>query len=261
MAFRDTLRTGRGYTAPAMSIRSEEIVYQAEGLPLRGFVAWDPGRKQKRPGVLVVHEWWGHDEYVRGRARQLAAKGYTAMAVDMYGDGKVAKTPEEAEKLMLEVMGDMGRMRARFVAARDALFEHDGTDGASMAAIGYCFGGAVALQMARLGLDLRAVACFHPGSLATSHPARRGTLRAKVLVCLGEDDPFVSQDERAAFRREMTTASADFELVEYPHVQHGFTVPAATERGKSYGLPLAYDAQADQDSWARLDGFLQRAFA
>ncbi len=244
-----------------MNIRSEEVVYQAADVTLRGFVAWDPARKQKRPGVFVVHEWWGHDEYVRGRARQLAEKGYTAMAVDMYGDGKVAKTPEDAQKLMLEVMGDTDRMRTRFLAARDVLFEREGTDGARMAVIGYCFGGAVALQMARLGIDLRAVAAFHPGTLATDHPARRGTLRAKVLVCLGEADPFVSKDERAAFRREMTSAAADFELVEYPRVQHGFTVPAATERGKSYGLPLAYDQQADQDSWSRLEPFLERALA
>jgi dienelactone hydrolase len=211
--------------------------------------------------VLVVHAWWGHAAYVRGRARQLAEKGYTAMAVDMYGDGKVAETPEEAQALMMEVMGDMDRMRTRFLAARDVLFEREGTDGARTAAIGYCFGGAVALQMARLGIDLQAVAAFHPGGLATSHPARRGTLRAKVLVCLGEADPFVSQDERAAFRREMTGASADFELVEYPRVQHGFTVPAAAERGKSYGLPLAYDAKADQDSWSRLVTFLERSLA
>lgn len=244
-----------------MTIRSEEVVYQAGAVPLRGFVAWDPAKKQKRPGVLVVHEWWGHDEYARGRARQLAEKGYTAMAVDMYGDGKTAKTPEEAQKLMGEVTGDQEKMRTRFLAARDVLFEREGTDGARTAAIGYCFGGAVVLEMARLGIDLRAVAGFHPGSLATAHPARKGTLRARVLVCIGEADPFVSKDERAAFRREMTGAAADFELVEYPRVQHGFTVKAATERGKSYGLPLAYDAQADQDSWSRLVQFLERSLA
>ena len=242
-----------------MNLRAEEVVYQASGLSLCGFVAWDPAVKKKRPGVLVVHEWWGHDEYVRGRARQLAGLGYTALAVDMYGEGKVAETPEQAQKLMLEVVEDIEKMRSRFVAAREVLLEHEGTDSESIAAIGYCFGGAVVLQMARLGLDLKAVAAFHPGSLATRHPARRGSLRAKVLVCLGEADPFVSQDERAGFRREMTNAAADFELVEYPRVQHGFTVPAATERGKSYSLPLAHDAQADRDSWSRLERLLSRA--
>jgi len=243
-----------------MNLRSEEVVYQAPGVTLRGFVAWDPRRKEKRPGVLVVHEWWGHDEYVRGRARELAGAGYTALAVDMYGDGRVAETPEEAQKLMLEVVGDIERMRTRFVAARDLLLEREDTDDARIAAIGYCFGGAVVLQMARLGLDLRGVASFHPGSLTTPHPARRGSLRAKVLVCLGEADPFVSQDERAGFRREMTNAGADFELVEYPRVLHGFTVPAATERGRKYGLPLAYDAKADRDSWSRLQVLLERSF-
>ena len=113
----------------------------------------------------------------------------------------------------------------------------------------------------RISWSVRASALGNPGSLATAHPARKGTLRAKVLVCIGEADPFVSKDERAAFRREMTGAAADFELVEYPRVQHGFTVKAATERGKSYGLPLAYDAQADQDSWSRLVQFLERSLA
>ena len=209
--------------------------------------------------MLVVHEWWGHDEYVRGRARQLAEAGYTAMAVDMYGDGKTAKTPEEAQKLMLEVTGDIDKMRTRFVAARDVLLEREGTDGERIASIGYCFGGAVVLQMARLGLDLKAVAAFHPGSLATSHPARRGSLRSKVLVCLGAADPFVSKDERDSFRREMTNAGADFEFVEYPGTLHAFTVPAATERGKSYSLPLAYDAKADKDAWSRTEKLLERA--
>jgi dienelactone hydrolase len=244
-----------------MSLRSEGVVYQAPGVTLRGFVAWDPGKKEKRPGVLVVHEWWGHDEYVRGRAEQLGGAGYVAMAVDMYGDGKTAQTPDEAGKLMMQVLGDPKRMRARFEAARDVLIERDGTDAARIAAIGYCFGGAVVLHMARIGLDLKAVAAFHPGSLATTRPAKRGLLKAKVLACLGAADPFVGKDEREAFRREMSSAGADFELVEYPGVQHGFTVPAATERGKKYGLPLAHDAKADRDSWSRLERLLQRALA
>jgi dienelactone hydrolase len=242
-----------------MSLRDEEVVYQAAGVTLRGFVAWDPAPEEARPGVLVVHEWWGHDEYVRGRAGQLAGAGYVALAVDMYGDGKVAKTPDEAQKRMLSVLGDPAAMRARFEAARDVLVEREGVDATRLAAIGYCFGGAVVLEMARLGLELRGVAAFHPGSLATTHAARRGTLRARVLVLLGEDDPFVSRDEREGFRREMSAAGADSELVFYPGVVHGFTVPAATERGKRYGLPLAHDPKADRDSWSRLERFLARA--
>jgi dienelactone hydrolase len=227
---------------------------------MRGFVAWDPATSKKRPGVLVVHEWWGHDEYVRGRARQLAEAGYAAMAVDMYGDGKVAKTPAEAGALMTQVTSDLKLMRARFEAARGVLVENEATDKARLAAIGYCFGGAVCLQMARLGLDLAAIAAFHPGSLATTQPAKKGTYRAKTLVCIGADDPFVSKQEREAFRREMTSAGVDHEIVEYPGALHGFTVPEATERGKKYGLPLAHDPKADKDSWSRTEKLLKRAF-
>ncbi|HEX6883479.1 MAG TPA: dienelactone hydrolase family protein [Planctomycetota bacterium] len=244
-----------------MNLHTNEVAYTAKGVPLRGFVAWDEGRQGKRPGVLVVHEWWGHDEYVRGRARQLAGLGYAALAVDMYGTGKVAKTPQEAGNLMTAVTSDLATMRARFEAARDVLVEQAPADAQRLAAIGYCFGGAVVLQMARLGLELRAVASFHPGSLAPAQPAKRDTYKARTLVCLGADDPFVPAEQRADFRQEMQSAGVACELVEYPGVVHGFTVEAATARGKTYGLPLAYDAQADGDSWRRLVRLLESALA
>lgn len=244
-----------------MSLRTEDVVYTAQGVALRGFLAWDPAHREPRPGVLVVHEWWGHDEHVRERARALAQAGYVALAVDMYGDGKRATTPQEAGALMTAVTSDLPTMRARFEAARQVLASRAETDGERLAALGYCFGGAVVLQMARLGLELAAVASFHPGSLATAQRAQRGVYAAKTLVCLGADDPFVSKEERDAFRKEMASAGADCEFIEYPGVVHGFTVRAATERGKKYGLPLAYDAQAEADSWARLGRLLERAFA
>ena len=243
-----------------MELRSKEVAYSAQGVALRGFVAWDGAREAKRPGVLVVHEWWGHDEQSRVRARQLAQAGYVGFALDMYGAGKTATTPEAAGAMMSAVTGDLARMRARFEAARDLLVEEPAVDGRRLAAIGYCFGGAVVLQMARLGLDLAAVAAFHPGSLAPARPAQRGTYKAKTLVCLGADDPFVPHEERAAFRKEMSAAGVACDFVEYPGVQHGFTVPAATERGQKYGLPLAHDAKADQDSWSRLERLLKGAF-
>ncbi len=244
-----------------MKPRSEDLVTHARGVALRGSIAFDPERAEKRPGVLVLHEWWGHDEYVRGRARELATAGYVALSADLYGEGKKAETPEQAGALMMQVLKDPATMRARFEAARDALAAHPATDPTRLAAIGYCFGGAVVLHMARLGLDLRAVASFHPGSLATTQPAQKATLKAKLLVCLGADDPFVPADERAAFRREMAAAQAELDFVEYPGVVHGFTVPEATARGKRYGLPLAHDAGADRDSWARLERLLTRSFS
>jgi len=243
-----------------MKLHTEEVTYTAGGVPLRGFLAWDGARPEQRPGVLIVHEWWGHDEYVRGRARQLAELGYAALALDMYGAGKVAKTPDEAGNLMTAVTSDLATMRARFEAARDVLVERAPADARRLAAIGYCFGGAVVLQMARLGLELCAVASFHPGSLAPAQPARRGTYQARTLVCLGADDPFVPAEQRSAFRAEMEAAGVACDFVEYPGVVHGFTVPAATERGEKYGLPLAHDAKADQDSWKRLGALLKTAF-
>lgn len=243
-----------------MELHSEVVVHPVGGVPLHAFLARPREVGARRPGVLVVHEWWGHDDYARTRARQLAELGFVAFAVDMYGRGQVAATPQEAGALMQSVTGDLALMRARFEAAREVLARRAECDG-RIAAIGYCFGGAVVLQMARAGVDLAAVASFHPGSLATTTPAQRGRYRAKTLVCLGGADPFVDAKERAAFQREMEDAGADLEWVEYPGVQHGFTVPAASERGRRFSLPLAYDAQADRDSWERTQRLLARAFA
>ena len=228
-------------------------------MELRGYLAWDGGREGPRPGVLVVHEWWGHDDYVRGRARQLAERGYVAYAVDMYGAGKRAETPQEAQALMGQVLGNPQAMRRRFEASRAALAARPGVDARRMAAIGYCFGGSVVLEMARQGLELAAVAAFHPGGLS-AEPAVRGTYRAKTLVCLGADDPFVPAEQRRAFQKALEAAGAELDLVEYPGVVHGFSVPAATKRGKEHGLPLAYDARADRDSWERLERLLAGAF-
>jgi dienelactone hydrolase len=235
-----------------MDIRSEAIVYEASGVPLHGFVAWDGEKKGKRPGVLVVHEWWGADDHGKKRARQLAELGYTALAVDMYGHGKLAKDPDEAGKLMMQVLSDPATLKKRFDAARARLLQETSTDSARTAAIGFCFGGTVVLEMARAGADLRAVAAFHPGSLDTKNKARAGAVKAKVLVAIGADDPFVSAEQREGFRCEMSAARVEHELVEVPGAKHGFMVEAATERGKKYGLPLAHDAQAERDAWERM---------
>lgn len=243
-----------------MNIRTEEIRYRAGVTPLHGYAAWDADATGSRPGVLLLHEWWGHDEYVQRRAREVAALGYHAFALDMYGEGKVATTPDEAGAWMNEILGTPGVVPTRFKAALAALTARSGVDAQRVAALGYCMGGAIALEMARQGLELRAVAAYHPGSLVTGTTARKGTVRARVLVCLGEDDPFVPEEQRAAFQKEMRSALVDFEYVSYPGVRHGFTVPAATERGQTYGIPLAYDEKADKDSWKRTVRLLAAAF-
>lgn len=207
---------------------------------------------QSKIGVIVVHEWWGLGDYARGRAKQLTDLGYTALAVDMYGDGKTAQTPEQAQALMMAALAEPEKMNARFQQALQSLRKT--TD--RVYAIGYCFGGAVVLNQARMGTDLAGVASFH-GILGTESPAQRGKVKAKVLVATGGDDPMVTPEITAEFVREMQSASVDLQLLVYPGVAHSFTNPAATENGKKYGMPLVYDAHADQNSWDALIRFMQ----
>ncbi|MDH5670783.1 MAG: dienelactone hydrolase family protein [Myxococcales bacterium] len=245
---------------PAHDIVGEELDYESGGVKLKGYLAWDRKQQGPRPGVLVVHEWWGHNEYVRTRARQLAEMGYTALALDMYGEGKNTSHPADAKKFMTEALSNMDAMRARFEAALSVLTAHESTDPQRSAAIGYCFGGAVVLNMARAGVDLDAVASFH-GSLGAAKPAAAGSITPKLLVLTGAADPMVPPDAVAAFEQEMRFAGAQLELVSYPGAQHAFTNPAATEAGAAHKLPLKYDAAADADSWKRLDALLKATFA
>jgi dienelactone hydrolase len=242
----------------AVEIIGEEITYEADGTVLKGYIAYDASAGP-RPGVLVVHEWWGHNDYVRDRARMLAEMGYTAFALDMYGDGKVANHPEDAQKFMMEVLANLDAAEARFRAAKLVLQEHPSTDPDDIAAIGYCFGGAVVLHMARSGEDLDAVASFH-GSLGTQSPAQPGMIKARLLVANGADDPFVPAAEVDAFRAEMAAAGADMKFISYPGAVHSFTRPGATEIGEQFDMPLRYDEAADKDSWSELTLLLSEAF-
>ena len=249
--------------APAESgpdIRGEEVAYEVGGVQLNGYLAYDAALEGVRPGVLVVHEWWGHNEYARRRARMLAEMGYTALAVDMYGDGKYAEHPEDAQRFMMEVISQLDVAAERFRAARRVLEEHPTTDVARTAAIGYCFGGAVVLHMARLGEDLAGVASFH-GDLASRAEAEPGDITARILVLHGADDPFVPAEQIAAFEQEMDSVGADWEFIAYPGAVHSFTNPDATAIGEKFELPLVYDAQADEQSWAELESFLAEIFA
>jgi dienelactone hydrolase len=243
-----------------MQIVGEEVSHAAGGTALKGYLAYDAARSGPRPGVLIVHEWWGHNEYVRQRARMLAEMGYTALAVDMYGDGKQATHPDDAQKFMMEVLENMQSATDRFMAAKDLLQENAMTDPQKIAAIGYCFGGAVVLHMARSGLDLDAVASFH-GSLGTSSPAAPGAIKARILVAHGADDPFVPPAEVEAFKAEMQAAGADLTFIAYPGAMHSFTRPGATEIGEQFDMPLRYDEAADHASWAKLQTFLDESFS
>lgn len=241
------------------AVVSEEIRYTDGETVMHGYLAYDDSIQGQRPGVLVVHEWWGHNEYARERARMLAGLGYTALAVDMYGEGQKADHPQDAGKFASELRNNMPLARARFEAAMQVLQQHP-TTSAKTAAVGYCFGGGVVLEMARRGLDLQGVVSFH-GSLGSGEPAQAGEVRAKVLVLNGAEDPMVSQEQIGAFRSEMDAAGVDYDLVNYPGAKHAFTNPEADRFGQQFGLPLAYQAEADQQSWQAMQEFLQDVFA
>ena len=200
------------------------------------------------PGVLVLPEWWGLNDFAIERARRLAALGFAALAVDLYGDGKVAADATEAGVLKDRILADLGAAERRIQAALAAFEPH--ADPRRLGAIGYCLGGALALHCARRGFPLRAVASFH-GVLDSHHRPRRGEVRARIAVFNGADDPLVSPQSLAAFEAEMREAGAAFEIVSYPGVRHTFTDPQADEWAQRYGLPLGYDRHADEDSWRR----------
>ncbi len=240
-------------------IRGETIAYQAGGHTMQGYLA-SPKAGEKSPGVLVIHEWWGLTDYIKGRARQLAQLGFNALAVDMYGNGETALTPDEAGAKMNAVLGDMDVATQRIEAAIACLSGHAQTDTARLGAIGYCFGGAMVLHAARKGLDLAGVVSFH-GSLGSTHTPVPGTVKARVLVCHGADDSLVPDDQIDAFKSEMDTARADYRFIAYPGALHGFTNPDATANGEKYGLPLAYDAATDQSSWNEMQRFFAKVFA
>jgi dienelactone hydrolase len=241
------------------AVETREVQYAAGGVPLKGYLAWDGAVAGKRPGVLVVHEWWGHNEYARRRARMLAELGYAALAVDMYGDGKTAAHPEDAGKFAGELTRNAEATKARFLAGLEFLKAQPQTDPSRIAAIGYCMGGGVVLNMARSGLDLRGVASFH-GSLNAVVTAAPGGIKAKILVLHGADDSFIPAEAIAAFKQEMADAKADLRFIAYPGAKHSFTNPDADEYAKKFGMPIAYNAEADRLSWEELKGFLAAVF-
>lgn len=246
--------------APASAaVEGREVQYAAGGTTLKGYFAFDAAKAGKRPGVLVVHEWWGHNEYARRRARMLAELGYAALAVDMYGDGKTAAHPDDAKAFSGELMKNAETTKARFLAALEYLRAQPQTDPARIAAIGYCMGGGVVLNMARAGIDLKGVASFH-GSLNAIVKAGPGGIKARLLVLHGADDGFIPPEAIAAFKQEMADAKADMTFIAYPGAKHSFTNPDADEYARKFGMPIAYDAEADRRSWEELTRFLVRVF-
>jgi len=239
------------------AVQTKEITYSADGTTLKGFLAWDGTISGPRPGILVVHEWWGLNDYARSRAEQLAKLGYTAFAVDMYGNGRTAAHPKDAQALMADVAHSPETVLARFQAALDVLKKQSTVNPDKIGAIGYCFGGAVVLNAVRSGIDLDAVASFH-GALAGLIPVK-GPIKAKILVCTGADDPLVTPDQVEAFKEQMK--GSHYEVISYPGARHGFTNPKSDENREKYDLQfLAYNPEADTKSWEAMKGLFKKVF-
>jgi len=209
-----------------MNILTNRIEYAVGDANHQGYLAYDNEYSEARPGILILHEWWGLNEYIVRRTHMLAELGYVALALDMYGEGRIATDPDQAGKLMSGVLSDMAAGTEALRAGYDLLLDQVGVDRTRSGAIGYCFGGAMVLHMARIGLPLSAVASFH-GALGSFHSADAGSIQAKLLVCLGADDSMVSLDELEAFKREMDAAQADYEVLLLDGAKHGFTNPQA----------------------------------
>ena len=241
--------------ALSTDIEAREMEYLIDGARFKGFMAL-PKAKGKVPGVMVIHEWWGHNEYARMRARQLAELGYAAFALDMYGDGKTANEPTAAQHLMMEAVNS-GQIQARFDGAMQILKSEARVIPNKIGAIGYCFGGNVVLSMARAGEPLNAVVSFH-GSLPAPANLKKDSIKAKILVLHGGEDAFVPSEAIEAFKKEMTAANANYKFIVYPGAKHGFTDPDNSERGELHHLPIAYNKQADLESWKEMKALFKK---
>ncbi len=243
------------------AIQSKEIHYTAaDGRQLVSYYAYDDAIKGKRPGILVVHEWWGLNDYARRRATQLAKLGYAAMAIDMYGNGQHTEKAGEAMEMMHGVFNDASTSMIRAKAGLDLLKAQPQVDPTKIGAIGYCFGGKIVLDMARAGLPLNGVASFH-GVLATATPAKEGVVKAKILVLYGAADTMVPAADVTAFKAEMKAANVPYEFVVYPNAKHGFSSPDADRLGKENKIDVGYNAEADKESWQKMREFFNDVFA
>jgi dienelactone hydrolase len=230
------------------AVKTKTVPYKHGDLECRGFLAWDDAVEGRRPGVLVVHEWWGLNDYARHRAEELAKLGYLAFAADMYGEGKTAEHPKEAGEFATKVRSNIADWRKRAEEALEVLKAQPQCDPDHLAAIGYCFGGSTALQLAYSGADLKAVATFH-AALPTPSEEDAKRIKARLLICNGADDTFIKEEVIKAFRDALDKAKVKYDFVSYEGAKHSFTVPHAD----AVGLPgMKYDKKADEDSWKRM---------
>ena len=240
-------------------IQTREIPYTApDGTQMIGYYAYDDAIEGKRPGIVVVHEWWGLNDYAKRRARDLAELGYSALAVDMYGEGRNTTHPKDAMGFMQAATANAETANTRFMAGLELLKAQEQTDTEHLAAVGYCFGGKVVLDMARQGVPLAGVVSFH-GALVPAVPASEGSVKARILVEHGEADSMITEQQISDFKAEMDEAGADYRFVSLPGAKHGFTNPGA-DAHQAHGLDLGYQKEADERSWADMRAFFKDLF-
>ena len=248
-----------GVSQPALApaaVQTKVINYECDGLKLKGYLAWDDKLEGKRPGVMVVHEWWGLNDYAKKRAEQLAELGYVAFACDMYGDGKVTDNPKESGAWAGEVRKDVAAWRNRALAGLKILKDHELVDAKKLASIGYCFGGSTSLQLAYGGTDLAAVVSFH-GALPALDESDAKNIKAKILICHGALDSFIPEEAFQKTRAALEAGKADYQIVSYGGAYHSFTVPSADKRGLK---GMGYQENADRRSWAAMRALFNEAF-
>ncbi|MCY4513434.1 MAG: dienelactone hydrolase family protein [Bdellovibrionales bacterium] len=241
------------------AVHTETIHINFDEHTSKSHLACPADQETPRPGVLVIPEFWGLTDYIKSRANALAELGYSALAVDIYGEGWTANTAEEATNAMNRLFADMEKTSERMRSYLNTLKNLKQTDETKTASIGYCLGGALSLHLARLGADVTGVVSFH-GDLDPQTAIQAGQVKAKILVCHGEADAFILEEKVKSFKKEMEDAGVDYQFIGYPNAHHGFTNPKATENGKKFDIPTAYDEKADQSSWEEMQKFFHGIF-
>ncbi len=238
------------------TVQTKPVTYEHEGVKLQGHLYWNDATAAKRPGILVVHEFWGLNDYAKKRAEMLAELGYAAMAVDMYGDGKVTKHAKEAGEMAATVRGNLKEWQGRAITAMKALQTQPMVDPNKIAAIGYCFGGSTALQLAMTGANVSAVVSFH-GALPAVTADQAKVIKARILICHGAEDTFVAEKDCQEFRATLSKAKIYYQFHYFGGVKHSFTVPHAEDAGVG---GLQYDAAADKRSWQMMQDLFKEVF-
>ena len=240
-----------------ISIQTREIQYNAaDGQRLVGYFA-APSSQTPHAGIIVAPEWWGRNEYTEQRARELAEHGYAALAIDMYGDKNVTTDAKQAYEWMMQTFADADTIVNRAKAGLDTLAAQPEVNAEQLAAIGFCYGGKVVLDLARSGAPLKAVATFH-ATLAPKAPAVEGQIQGEILVLHGELDSMVTLDDVASFREEMHAAKVDHEVIIFEDAKHGFSNPLADERAKANGVDLGYNPEAERQGLDAMYDLLER---